>query len=91
MNLDPVDATELGELLQLIRTWLAVDPTLRDSLAAFIGHPAYNIPELQADLDRFTLLIGGSTTDDATNSRSPRDSPRTSPRTRIHSDDQSLT
>jgi hypothetical protein len=60
LNLDPVDATELGELLQLIRDWLAVDPALRASLATFIGHPAYNVPELQADLDRFTFLLGGN-------------------------------
>jgi hypothetical protein len=60
-SLDTADAIELAELLQLLAGWLAADPaTLAPSLLAWIGHPAYGLDTLRADLDRFTFLLGGS-------------------------------
>jgi hypothetical protein len=59
--IDTTDAIELAETLQLIAGWLAADPaTLAPSLRAYIGHPAYGLDALRADLDRFTFLLGGS-------------------------------
>jgi hypothetical protein len=61
ISLDTADATELAETLQLITGWLAADPaTLAPSLLAYIGHPAYGLDALRADLDRFTFLLGGN-------------------------------
>jgi hypothetical protein len=60
VKLDVVDAAELAELLQFLSRWLARDRgRLGASLGEFVGHPAYNIGELRADLDRFTFLLGG--------------------------------
>jgi hypothetical protein len=59
--LDTADAIELAETLQLIARWLAADPaTLTPSFLAYIGHPAYGLDALRADLDRFTFLLGGN-------------------------------
>jgi hypothetical protein len=59
--IDTADAIELTETLQLIAGWLAADPaTLAPSLLAHIGHPAYDINALRADLDRFAFLLGGN-------------------------------
>ncbi|WP_287934336.1 hypothetical protein [Arthrobacter sp.] len=61
MNLDIVDAAELAELLQFLTGWIASDPArLAPSLLAFVGHPAYGLPQLRNDLDRFTFLLGGN-------------------------------
>ena len=61
MNLDVVDAAELAELLQFLTGWIASDPArLAPSLLAFVGHPAYGLPQLRNDLDRFTFLLGGN-------------------------------
>ena len=58
---DVVDAAELAELLQFLSQWLARDPArLGDSLAQFVGHPAYGLDELRGDLERFVFLLGGS-------------------------------
>ena len=35
-------------------------PALTDSLATFVGHPAYNTDALCADLHRFVFLLGVS-------------------------------
>jgi len=60
MDLEPADAMELAELLQLIARWLDSDPArLAPSLLDYIGHPAYNLASLHTDLDRFTFLLGG--------------------------------
>jgi hypothetical protein len=60
MSLDPADAMELTQLLQLIADWLDSDPArLGPSLLDYIGHPAYGLADLHADLDRFTFLLGG--------------------------------
>jgi hypothetical protein len=41
--------------------WLAHDPArLGDSLAQFVGHPAYGLAQLRGDLQRFVFLLGGS-------------------------------
>jgi hypothetical protein len=59
--IDTADAIELAETLQLIARWLAADPaTLTPSFLAYIGHPAYRLDILRADLDRFTFLLGGN-------------------------------
>ena len=61
MNLDVVDAAELAELLQFLAGWITSDPArLAPSLLAFVGHPAYGLPQLRSDLDRFTFLLGGN-------------------------------
>ena len=61
MNLDVADAAELAELLQFLTGWIASDPAcLAPSLLAFVGHPAYGLPQLRGDLDRFTFLLGGN-------------------------------
>ena len=61
VKLDAVDAAELAEMLQFLSGWLSRDPgRLGDSLARFVGHPAYGLGELRADLERFTFLLGGS-------------------------------
>jgi len=48
-------------MLQFISQWLARDPGhLAASLARFVGHPAYGLPQLRQDLERFAFLLGGS-------------------------------
>jgi hypothetical protein len=47
--------------VQLLSQWLARDPArLGDSLAQFVGHPAYGLAQLRGDLQRFIFLLGGS-------------------------------
>jgi hypothetical protein len=59
--IDTADAVELAETLQLIARWTTADPAaLAPSFTAYIGHPAYGLDALRADLDRFTFLLGGS-------------------------------
>lgn len=49
---------ELGELLQFLGQWLTTDQaTLDASLTRFVGHPGYNVTQLQADLHRFAFLL----------------------------------
>jgi hypothetical protein len=61
MKLDATDAAELAEMLQFFSQWLARDPDrLGASLAEFVGHPAYGLPQLRDDLERFVFLLGGS-------------------------------
>jgi hypothetical protein len=61
-TLDISDATELAETLTFIAGWLSgrQQQALADSLAAFVGHPAYGIEALRADLHRFVFLLGVS-------------------------------
>jgi hypothetical protein len=60
IKLDVTDAAELAEIL-LLSQWLDRDPgRLGPSLAEFVGHPAYGLDELRADLERFVFLLGGS-------------------------------
>jgi hypothetical protein len=59
MELDPADAMELAQLLQLIAGWLDADPRcLTPSLLHYIGHHGYGLPDLRIDLARFTFLLG---------------------------------
>ncbi|GAA3295291.1 hypothetical protein Dvina_30470 [Dactylosporangium vinaceum] len=52
---------ELAELLEFINTWLTSDyHLLNASLHQFVGHPAYHIDRLKADLAKFALLLGGA-------------------------------
>jgi hypothetical protein len=61
VKLDTVDAAELAEILQFLSQWLARDPArLGPSLEEFVGHPAYGLSELRADLERSVFLPGGS-------------------------------
>jgi hypothetical protein len=61
VSLDAADAMELARTLQLISGWLTADAAaLAPSLLAYIGHPAYGLDALRADLERFTFLLGGS-------------------------------
>ena len=62
ITLDLGDATELAETLTFLADWLSgsQEQTLTDSLAAFVGHPAYNTQALRADLHRFVFLLGAS-------------------------------
>jgi hypothetical protein len=60
LNLDTGDAAELAEMLQFLGDWLASDPDLDVSLTRFVGHRAYDLPQLRADLDRFTFLLGAN-------------------------------
>jgi hypothetical protein len=61
MNLELSDAVELAELLQFLRDWLATDHDhLHNALEAFVGSTHYDLPQLRADLDRFTFLLGGN-------------------------------
>jgi hypothetical protein len=49
-------------LLAFLADWLSGSPeqTLADSLADFVGHPAYNTEALCAGLHRFAFLLGAS-------------------------------
>jgi hypothetical protein len=58
--LDPVDAIELGEMLEFLRDWLGGtdNALLAASLRRFIGTDGYDLTELRRDLARFTFLLG---------------------------------
>jgi hypothetical protein len=60
ITLDTGDAAELAEMLTLLAGWLSggQKPALEESLAAYVGHPAYNTDALRADLHRFAFLLG---------------------------------
>ena len=62
VTLDLSDAAELAETLTLLTQWLTGSQkhALAESLAASIGHPAYNTSTLRADLHRFVFLLGAS-------------------------------
>ena len=62
ITLDLGDATELAEILIFLGHWLSgsQEQMLAESLAAFVGHPAYGIETLRADLHRFVFLLGVS-------------------------------
>jgi hypothetical protein len=62
ITLDPGDAAELAEMLTFLADWLSGSQkqALAGSLAAFVGHPAYNTDSLCADLHRFVFLLGVS-------------------------------
>ena len=60
-TLDTSDAAELADMLTFIADWLSSSQkqTLAASLATFVGHTAYHVETLRADLHRFTFLLGG--------------------------------
>jgi hypothetical protein len=62
ITLDLGDAAELAEMLTFLADWLSGSqkPILEESLAAFVGHPAYSTDALCADLHRFVFLLGVS-------------------------------
>jgi hypothetical protein len=65
VSLNATDAAELAEMLQFLSQWLDRDPgRLGESLAQFVGHPAYGPDELHGDLERFIFLLGGSDGED---------------------------
>ena len=50
-----------AEIHQFLTQWLTRDSGhLVTSLAEFVGHPAYGLPQLRQDLERFIFLLGGS-------------------------------
>jgi len=62
VNLALDHAVELTELLEFLNAWLTSDrDQLNASLHRYVGHPSYDISRLQADLARFTFLLGGDT------------------------------
>jgi hypothetical protein len=62
ITLDLADATEIAETLIFLADWLSgsQEQVLADSLAAFVGHPAYDTQTLRADFHRFAFLLGVS-------------------------------
>src|SRR5262249_10603963 len=62
ITLEIGDAAELAEMLTFLAEWLSGSqkPALDESLAAFVGHPAYNTGTLCADLHQFAFLLGAS-------------------------------
>ena len=62
ITLDLSDAAELAETLTFLAGWLSGSQkqALAGSFAAFVGHPAYGIEALRADLHRFVFLLGAS-------------------------------
>ena len=62
ISLDLGDAAELAEMLTFLADWLSGSQkqALNDSLAAYVGHPAYTTEVLRADLHRFAFLLGES-------------------------------
>ena len=62
ITLDMGDAAELAKMLTFLAGWLSGSQkqTLDESLAAFVGHPAYDTDALRADLHRFAFLLGES-------------------------------
>jgi len=62
ITLDTGDAAELAEMLAFLASWLpgSQKPALDESLAAYVGHPAYNTGTLCTDLHRFAFLLGAS-------------------------------
>ncbi len=61
VGLDGGDAAELSEMLQCLSDWLGADDSMLGlSLASFVGHSAYGLARLRADLDRFAFLLGGN-------------------------------
>jgi hypothetical protein len=66
INLDPVDATELAELLHFLTDWLVVDHDHhQDSLSHFVGCRGYDVDQLGDDLLRFAYLLNGNDTEPA--------------------------
>ncbi len=59
-QLDPVDAIELGEMLDFLRDWLGGtdNALLTASFRRFVGTDGYELTELRQDLARFTFLLG---------------------------------
>ncbi len=60
ITIDLSDAAELAETLTFLAGWLSgsQEQIPAESLAAFVGHPAYNAQTLRADLHRFVFLLG---------------------------------
>ena len=54
------DGIELAELLTFLADWFTSSQrhALADSLTAYVGHEAYDVDQLHADLHRFVFLLG---------------------------------
>jgi hypothetical protein len=64
IQLPVADAVELTELLQFIDDWLATcHDQLREPLARFVGHPAYDMIHVRGDLQRLAFLLGADNED----------------------------
>jgi len=66
IRLDLGDAAELAGMLAFLADWLSGSQkqALGQSLAAFAGHPAYDLDAVRADLHRFVFLLGASDGDE---------------------------
>jgi hypothetical protein len=73
ITLDLSDAAELAEMLTFLASWLSgcQKPVLSNSLAAYVGHPAYNVDALRADLHRFAFLLGETDGEELFGERAP--------------------
>jgi hypothetical protein len=62
ISLDLGDAAELAVTLTFLADWLSGSQkqALGESLAIFVGHPAYSTDDLPAHLRRFVFLLGAS-------------------------------
>ena len=62
VTVDLSDAAEIAETLTFLAGWLSGSQkhALAESVAAFVGHPAYNTDTLCADLHRFAFLLGAN-------------------------------
>jgi len=62
IRLDAADSAELAEMLTFLADWLSSSRkhVLEESLAAFVGDPAYNTSDLCTDLHKFAFLLGAS-------------------------------
>jgi hypothetical protein len=71
---DLTDATELAETLTFIADWLSGSqrPALAPNLAILVGHPAYGIKTLRADLHRYVFLPGVSDGEELFGEPTPR-------------------
>jgi hypothetical protein len=60
IRLDLGDAAELAQMLTFLAGWLSGSQkaVLSSSLATYVGHPAYNVDDLFADLHRLAFLLG---------------------------------
>lgn len=72
VTLTPDHAAELTELLEFLNAWLTSDyHPLNASLHQFVGHPAYDIERLKADLARLPSSSAATTTAPCSSLRQP--------------------
>jgi len=75
ITLDIGDPAELAEMLAFLADYLSgsQQPVLGNSLAAYVGHPAYNLDDLRADLHRVSLSCSARPTANDSSATRPDD------------------